>query len=157
MMGLGISDVWVDLTQSLSALGTVRTGDLVEIVTKDPGGVIGGTALMEVTGVRPADPYGVALECIFRGCMRPQQGTMLSWYFPESGGNGLLHLCAGGCSVCGAVDGSRPMWHVDTFRIRDPAKVVEPWAALRPKPNVGVAAIGNQSVGLALTSIRCPS
>ena len=91
-MGHGMSDVWVGLVQFLSGLGMVRPGDIVEIVTNNPVGVIDGAALAEVTNVRPRDPVGVDLGCQYRGSMRPQQGVMFGWLFPEGGGDGLLHL-----------------------------------------------------------------
>ena len=43
---------------------------------------------------------------------------------------------AGGCGVCGAVDASRPLWHVDTFRIRGPEKIIELGSQVKARPQV---------------------
>ena len=136
-------------TPNLAAALPIRVGSVVEVPTVGTGGAAGvptidGTALLEVVTLGTADANVLWFWGFPRGASSPPRGQDIQNLALGSNGNVLVHLCSGASNQCLVPSGGHSAWHVDSIRMRDPAQILESWAA--PPLAQGCAAAG---IGLA--------
>ena len=136
--GLSCDGPWL-VTQQLPGvlqMQPVLTGSLVEFATCDGQGVIDGTALARVTAAYAPDGAGQLLDTVFGGASSPVRAAQVDAGLNMAVGSCVLppllvHLCSGVPWNCRASFPQRACCHADTFRLRSPHLLHEPWARLR--------------------------
>jgi hypothetical protein len=73
---------WIDLSLQPMGFSGLATGDTIEIVTRT-GGVIDGTALVEIRISHGQDHSGAAFGAEFLGCVKPEHAALLGLAFPS--------------------------------------------------------------------------
>ncbi len=122
---------WVSGPQAPHAVTAtqLRPGMLLEASTLDQNGTTDGTALYRVeVGYQP-DALGIFFLANFCGASSPGRSGELDAIFTAAPGQPppLCHLCVCPRTACSATTPGRQVLHLDLFRVRAAAGVIEPW------------------------------
>lgn len=125
---------WVD------SLAWCTQERVLEITTQDVNGNFDGFALFQPLTHSVGDATGITLEVRFHGASQLLRGLELGRTFPDPrtiihkdgkasiASRGLLHICKVPRAQCTHYFGCRTVHHAETYRVRDPQNVTEPWA-----------------------------
>ncbi len=137
-------DEWVDVRASRLAdldalLAKLGSSDVVELEVLDDEGERRGNLMAQVIGRGLDEQLGVS--CIFIYPLAAEKREVLDWAIANLAAPNAVHLCrrpAPDIDLSGAADFVQK---VERWRIRDPAKVTEAWAAHAVKQDAGPLAM----------------